>query len=954
MNIPLSESEYGTHKELRKKFVYMDTLVHNEVWSDSLVLFNEKIQKYLHARNEHGLVQDNSVKMLGIPEHKINESVFTTIVSDIIHYNISMNIGKYIKDHYEHYKPIYKRDIPINKTSDVTEVEKIIQYLQKNKKNISKIQENFRTNIKNKITGESVSYYNNYLQEPKKSIDKITNISLDEYNVYTNIIGYDISKNMEPEMKQSLSLVTSSILGWDMTSLEERCIGSPEQFGSILMDIMCKSVRTSNTSKMITDSEKGNCEYLWNLGKNYYEPILSMKMDNIKNKNNPFQIGIINYEYKKPDMFFLWSLWNILDTPFYDRTKIQPKAISVPFDKILYYKPVRYGISMKLEMSEPTFDSGVVNEMKKVILQAISGNENTNNKFSNKVATNNSCLLTDFMKISTNINQSLNQNNLDISSITKLVYILENVDDKKWFTIISLGLSIVFLNLILAFDTDWDNITKSYNMINNIKFPLSRKQYIVQDQSNKKKDHRHHLNIFRKDIIDYTYILYDKYISNLKDILGNKNNNIVGGLSLKGNNVFRLQRMGKTIVYPGDEKILEVMQNYITLLDNDLSKIQNILHISFSNIQTKYWYRDVLKWVDTMFYVFKPKEQYGNSPKTETEVKTGFANVEKILKNLHSKKIEYMKRKIDFSTKNNLENQSDILEITIYYIQRQINIIMHILDNILLSWWVSENPYKSRGNKTAFDSTIFKNQFSLLKINIDNFINNIILQLSSTYSTPIIQFHNKLKNELHISAKSITPVINEKNNILEISTNQSIWDTTFQMLYTISNASFDRKKILIYLPVTKKGKLYLFNIVNYILKGKYKEDFIKNDNWLTETDFRKKKFKTDAFVIVTDKQENITNSSKWIEYKDNWLENIYKDDTIKFPTMLGMYLFFTNPSVLQNMVKSKMTNLEMVNTLTNYMELSNTQKKNYQKNVKLTSVENISVILNKVIRDKYK
>ena len=54
------------------------------------------------------------------------------------------------------------------------------------------------------------------------------------------------------------------------------------------------------------------------------------------------------------------------------------------------------------------------------------------------------------------------------------------------------------------------------------------------------------------------------------------------------------------------------------------------------------------------------------------------------------------------------------------------------------------------------------------------------------------------------------------------------------------------------------------------------------------------------------------------------------------------------------MVKSKMTDMDMVNTLTNYMELSNTQKKNYQKNVKLTSVENISVILNKVIRDKYK
>ena len=70
--------------------------------------------------------------------------------------------------------------------------------------------------------------------------------------------------------------------------------------------------------------------------------------------------------------------------------------------------------------------------------------------------------------------------------------------------------------------------------------------------------------------------------------------------------------------------------------------------------------------------------------------------------------------------------------------------------------------------------------------------------------------------------------------------------------------------------------------------------------------------------------------------------------------MLGMYLFFTNPNVLQNMVKSKMTDMDMVNTLTNYMELSNTQKKNYQKNVKLTSVENISVILNKVIRDKYK
>ena len=954
MNIPLSESEYGSHKELRKKFIYMDTLVNNEVWSDSLVTFGERIQKYLHERSEHGLVSDNSSKMLGISEHRITEPVFTTIVSDIIHYNISMNIGTYIKEHYEHYKPVYKKNIPVNKTSDVTDVEKIIKYINLNKVLLSKLRDNFKTNIMGHITQEGISYYESYLQNPEgKKVDKITNISLDDYGIYASTSGYDISKNVDPNIKQSLSFVTSSILGWNSTSLEERCVGSPSQFGSILIDIMFKKIRVSDSVKTITDNEKNNCEYLWNLGKNFYEPILSMKMDNIQNNNNPFQIGIINYEYKRPEMNAFWCIWNMLQTPFYDRSKIQPKSINIPLDKILYYKPVRYGVNIRIERSEPIYDVAFVSEMKKAILQDLSGNENAN-KFSNKTATAKSCLLSDFVKIATNINKPLNQNNLDIQSITRIVKILENVDDKKWFLIISQGISILYLNLILAFDTNWDDIKTSSTMIDNIKFPLSRKSYLVQDD----KKHTTYYEIDnRGELIENSYVLFDKYISNLKDIFGNDDKNIMGGLSLKGNNPFHIQRLGKTITYPGDTIVLNQIQKYISLLDNDLSKIQNILNISFDNIQTKYWYRDILKWVDTMFYIFKPVEQYGNSPKTELEVKTGFAKAEQIIKILQSKKIEYIKKIVDYSYQTNISNDIDVLEINAYYIQRQINIIMYILDNILLSWWASDNPSRTKGDAPAFDPVIFNSQYSLMKLNIDNYINDTTLNLSSKYTTPVLEYLQKLKSVLHVSTSQKAPLIDEKSNIIEISTNLSVWESTFKMLYALTNSSYEKDvkdNFRIYLPVTKKGILCLFNIGNFIMNKKINNSSDKNKSWLTYEDLKTSEFKYDIFIIITDKKENITDENKWIEYTDKWFIGMTEENKIQNPQMVGMYLFFTNQVVLQNLVKSKVTSPKMIYALKQYMSLSNTQKRQNKRNVKFTSVENITSILNKVVRDKYK
>jgi len=961
MKVPLTKAEYGSHKELRKQYVYNDTLTHDYNWSSSLSNFDDKIKKYLHDRTEHGLVSDNSLRMLGIPVNSLQETMFSSIVSQIIHYHISMNIGKYIQEHYEHYTPVYRKKASINKTSDVTEVEKIIEYVVKHQSQVSRIQNTIQKFILPNITEKGIEHYNNFLEKGDSSgnISIIENVLLQEYKILPDMIGYDCSKQLQEDVQQSVSFVVSSLIGWKYTTIERRCVGSASQFGSILLDIIFKKIKVSTSAKHIgKDNTNSNCEYLWNLGKSYYEPILSMDMEKINHPENPFYIGIKDYEYRQPEMYALWCIHNMIKTPFYDRSKVSIKEQNISLEKILYYVPVTYGSDIRLERKQPLFDSSIVKTYKEIILGDLAGIDSVE-KIKTKLATTKSCLLTSFSTIITNFNQPLQQNNLDIDSITELVRILHSTDDKKWFTLLSQAISILFLQLIIAFDTDWDTLTKSSSMIDNIQFPLSRKTYSVVEGSDTFENSLHN----RETIIKNTNELFLQYTSTLQDILGNSNKNSMGGLSLQGNNSFRIERMGKTIQYPGDTNVLKEFERYISSFSNDLSNVQETLRNSLNNLQSKYWYRDVIKWVEVMFFIFEPKEVLGGIPKSNIEIDTGIGKVENILKRLFSKKIQYIKRYIDYRISKNdythekVKREIQSILVSICYISKQSQIILHILNTIISSWWVSSSPHKSKGNSSAFNEEYFLRKVVMLKIYIENYEMSELHKKYSKYTVDITEYQEDIKNclQVTITSKNKTADVPEDLTIkLQNLSGDLVWNNIFATLYELSNDTFSFKDNvpLIYLPVIHKNKVHLLQIGNCIVKGNCKSGMggIPSSLLLDSEKFKKSTFTKTAFVIVTEKLENISNIASWKMYRSEYFTNKGSNKKIVYRNGLGSFFLSNSYPISLQESKKKMNDSQMIEVLEKYMLLSNSEKEEYGKKVKLISIDMIRNIIENTLK----
>jgi ferritin-like metal-binding protein YciE len=116
----------------------------------------------------------------------------------------------------------------------------------------------------------------------------------------------------------------------------------------------------------------------------------------------------------------------------------------------------------------------------------------------------------------------------------------------------------------------------------------------------------------------------------------------MGGTSLIGSNPISIQRYGTMISYPGDTNILESISGYMTMLLSDINSVEKRLQEALNNMSNKYWYRDVLKWLELLFTIFKPNEVPPGISSSSSEVKSKFFQLEKILKNLYSKQLKIM------------------------------------------------------------------------------------------------------------------------------------------------------------------------------------------------------------------------------------------------------------------------------------------------------------------------
>ena len=216
---------------------------------------------------------------------------------------------------------------------------------------------------------------------------------------------------------------------------------------------------------------------------------------------------------------------------------------------------------------------------------------------------------------------------------------LEKLNDQTWVNIISQAFTSLYLNLFIAADTDWNNLVTKTG-IEGLNIPLERFQYEVENHPRGPGTMVTFTN--RLNLIKAANFEYEKFRNTLKSALGINQDNTMGGTSLMGSNPISLQKYGTIISYPGDTNILEGISGYMTMLLSDIHAVEKRLQQALHNMGNRFWYRDVLRWLEVLFNIFKPNEALAGRSYSSIEIKAKFFQLEKILKILYSRQINLM------------------------------------------------------------------------------------------------------------------------------------------------------------------------------------------------------------------------------------------------------------------------------------------------------------------------
>jgi hypothetical protein len=325
-----------------------------------------------------------------------------------------------------------------------------------------------------------------------------------------------------------------------------------------------------------------------------------------------------------------------------------------------------------------------------------------------------------------------------------------------------------------------------------------------------------------------------------------------------------------------------------------------------------YWYRDVLRWLEVLFNLFKPNDAPLGRSYSSIEIKSRFFQLEKILKILYSKEIklmiDYLQKskvlqrryessgKIDKSLEKQIKITSYYTRSTICYIKRQILIIYYLLDKSLESWWTtSPNPAirKRRPVAPAFLESDFKPAYRIMKSSLVEWFRGEVSRLTSSVTEPeMIKEVRTLRRDVCESDKNNRLVKKTTSNkylqdekVSEIRADARFWLLLVANLKNkdVSNISSEVQTLQrLYIPVyTKDGskrKYYLFDIMPLVLKGNYKGTFGAKPapQWLNARELSKTQFpkNNSGIVIVANSSSNVAYHNSWKAISVDWLDKL--------------------------------------------------------------------------------
>lgn len=941
---PLPKLDYSSHEDMRRKakYAYADDLINDYNWRTDLKEFDSKINSYIDQRNKFGQINNKGLRNVGIPGKNARSTldIYKTLSGNIINHQIFIKLGEIIKYRYEHIKP-EEKGLSLKTGSNVVDIEKIPKKILEEISELSDITKKLENNILEITKISNIEFYKEFLEsksEEKKGIlvGENPNLSI-RYELHPEIIGNDIANITSDSTNfMSTSFVSGGLLDWRFITPQQRSVGSAADIGSIIMDIIFQLTKnnfnqiSTKDKKIVSNNLDKNANYAYSEAMKYYEPLLSSDIiDKLSSLNtdvvseNPFMLGILKGDYKKPEAYGIWCINRCIKTPFYNRESIKESSSINLIDLIRYSIEIKSDNTLELKIKNTNENN--IDLLIQSILKVLGIAKKKEDEKKIQSVLDIKDIVTEFN--SQEINTSLSFENLRERVLIQIQKVLN--DKSKSIILLKQASTVLFLNLLVLAGTNWDEIKELYG--SSIFFPLPILKYKTEITKDKYIE-----NSFGKENIYKTaQAEFDKFRKIIRDYFGIVNNEPMGGLSLV-NGSFSVSKFGKISEYPGDISILEGISEYVSLLLSDLSIIRKRLNDSQINLANKYWYRDILLWLEVMFRIFEPNILKPNEQYTSAQLKIKFFQLEKIIKILYSKQItitnNYVQKYNLLSRKKNanqifqkqVDNASAYYKTTVCYIKRQIVIIYHLLDRISDSWWTTTPSSPSRKRRPlgpAFLENDFKPAYRIMKSSLKEWF---LSEITKIRSPP------ELTNEIRKLSADLCSSVDPKSKVmvsqkfLRESSQTIITDLKFWFLLIANMKNipyFNNKPQLfqkLYIPVyftsTNNRSYYLFDLMPLLTKGDYKGAFgnLPSPRWLSPTDLEKSDFSNEnkAIFILTNRSSDIGNKNKWgaidIKWFDKLLQKVSEVPDKKMIILRSsIYILLSDPSIYDSSILNK-------------------------------------------------
>ena len=936
--------------ENRGYYKYADDLFSTDNWNVSISNYDDQINKYLHQRNEFGIVE-NSLREIEFKSKYMRETIdsFQTLSGKILNNFFFESVGKSIEKYYEHYQPANPSP-PLEKNE--MNIYKIPESISRYIVDLYSIEEMLNRNIDVIVKPESIEYHKKFMNGEEKGNYVSNNPRLHKYGLQPEIIGMDIANLTSGGSEEtSVAFVAGGLFDWDFVTPQKRSFGSSGNLGAIIIDILFNNINLTKPSSYkeyveTTDSSL----YIFEQIKYYYKDLVEKDIIdelikiNTNYVDNPSILGIVDNTYRVPDIYALWCIYRSVRTPFYNR-KDRPdkKPIDMDIQNIFNYEFMQNSNTIIFKNRPSSISKDKVNQFKEKIIK----------EFEDNLSTVMSELITDNVPSDTIANEGME----------KTIKKLKSLKNDDWYNIISQGFTSLYLSLFIASETNWGYIRDNYHI------------YIPFQQVSFKKDNTT-ASIFssnddRKRLIKIGQDEYFKYQDTLRSLLGNNKENTMGGMSLIKTSL-TIQRFGNTITYPNDVIVLERISNYLKMFFSDMAIVENRLRQALHNMSNMYWYRDILRWLEILFQTLRPHDVPAGDSGDPKTLQLNFYKLEKIIKNMYSKKLQIItsfnqmssmlqsryNKKLDVNKllEKEIKLSSYYTRSMLCYITRQINIVYYLLDKTLESIWTTAPDGKQPRLPSFFKEDEFKRMYRDMKVGLSEWFREEISRYILTVKNPemISEIRTLVNDSCNITSSKSVPSKTIKDEQIKILTNSNFWLVFIANLKNKNSKNLEKEKNnlnRLYIPIYDNSTDYLFDIMPLVLSGKYKGVFggKSSPEWLTADDLEKEKFSKEnqGIVLIANTAQDVASidwnaiSVEWFDKLLSKSEDASEDSDKKMWLIRNAISMIINNNDIYNSksLKIKKIGEKMKKVLEKYQNYSDSDKSKNNKYLSLVSRE---------------